>query len=103
MWKRGYLLDTPAVREMSREERDKTEAGERMTIFSSFTPVDFGHSRRVVCHLNPLHMEYEKNVALIELAPELLEMFKARCSVYTPENQKKLSDFITKLQTRNLW
>ncbi len=76
MWKRGFLIESEKTKKMSRMEIDQYTASERMQVFSDFSIVDKGQSRRVVCIMNPLHMDYDKNVALIEAAPDILKALK---------------------------
>jgi len=70
-WKRGKTLMTPTTIGWTEEEIKRNNLIEETMVFSNFYGFDNGKSRRLVCTVNKDHEDYEKNIKLIESAPEL--------------------------------
>lgn len=70
-WNRGKTLLTPNTRGWSRAKFQRNDAMEGIAIFSDFSAVDLGTSRKRVCTLEINHPDFELNRRLIEGAPEM--------------------------------
>jgi hypothetical protein len=71
-WQRGRTLITPVTRKWTPEQFAQNDLYERTIVFSDFTNIDAGRSRKQVCSLNTSHPEFEQNAKLIENAPAML-------------------------------
>lgn len=86
-WRRGKTLMTPTTIGWTEEEIKRNNLIEETMVFSNFYGFDNGKSRRLVCTVNKDHVDYEKNIKLIESAPELYSIIKAIQDM--PKEEKK--------------
>jgi hypothetical protein len=47
---------------------------EKMKIFSDYSIINNGNTKKLVCKVSKKHPDFEKNIKLIEAAPELLDI-----------------------------
>lgn len=69
-WSRGRVLNTSQTARWTQQARDEVGAIEATQVFSSFTQLDEGRGRGLVCTVNEHHPQYEANANLIAAAPE---------------------------------
>ena len=71
MWSRGRLLLTRDTKKWPKEKQDAADANEKLCVYTNFSSTDQGRARQQVCWVNPDHPDYEENMRLIVMAPQI--------------------------------